>query len=73
MFPSKPRFFSYSRPHLCLYSENQIIVFNIITAEWIQTINLCKAVPLHSDGTLVLCYVMDMPYLVMLSNMGNCY
>lgn len=71
MFPSKPRHFAFSRPHLCLFSEHQIIVFNVQTSEWIQTINLRKAMPLNLDGTLVLCYVLDMPYLVMLGNNGT--
>ncbi|VDO64965.1 unnamed protein product, partial [Heligmosomoides polygyrus] len=42
MFPSTPRpgGFAHLSPHLCVYSENQIDVFNVMSAEWIQTINL---------------------------------
>lgn len=29
-------------PHLCVYSENEIDVFNVNSAEWVQTINLKK-------------------------------
>uniref|UniRef100_A0A915D2A6 Non-specific serine/threonine protein kinase n=1 Tax=Ditylenchus dipsaci TaxID=166011 RepID=A0A915D2A6_9BILA len=68
MFPSKPSAFSYSRPYLCLYTEYQIVVFNVLTAEWIQTVNLKKAKPLHQEGLLVLCYVLDAPHLVLLGS-----
>lgn len=70
MFPCRPSTtygFAFQRPHLCLYSDNQVDVFNVETAEWVQTVNLRKARPLHDDGTLTLCYVLDVPYLVMLS------
>lgn len=59
---------SFHRPYLCLYSENQIDVFNANTGEWAQTINLKKARPLHENGLLSICMVADMPYLVLLSS-----
>ncbi|KAI1721015.1 protein kinase domain-containing protein [Ditylenchus destructor] len=71
MFPSKPTGFSYSRPNLCLYTEYQIIVFNVLTAEWIQTVNLKRAKPLHVEGVLSLCYVADAPHLVMLGSQAQ--
>ncbi|KAH7719765.1 AGC/DMPK/GEK protein kinase [Aphelenchoides avenae] len=70
MFPCRPSTtngFAFQRPHLCLYSDNQIDVFNVETAEWVQTVNLRKARPLHDEGALTLTYVLDAPYLVMLS------
>lgn len=70
MFPSKPTAFSYSHPYLCLFSEYQIIIFNIITAEWIQTINVRRSRPLNNDGSLILCYVLDMPHLILLHTQG---
>lgn len=44
MFPSEATAggFVCSPPHLCVYSEHQIDVFNVSTAEWVQTINLRK-------------------------------
>ena len=43
MFPAAPRkehAFSYVAPNLCVYSEYQLDVFNVRSAEWVQTINL---------------------------------
>jgi hypothetical protein len=68
MFPSKPTSFAYSRPYLSLYTEYQIIIFDVVTAEWIQTLNLKRAKPLHSEGVLILCHILDAPHLVMLGN-----
>jgi serine/threonine-protein kinase MRCK len=59
---------AFHRPYLCLYSENQIDVFNVTNAEWAQTINLKRARPLHENGLLSICMVADMPYLVLLSS-----
>lgn len=44
MFPSEPSpaGFVCIMPHLCVYSEHQIDVFNVNSAEWVQTINLKK-------------------------------
>lgn len=44
MFPSEASSggFSCIMPHLCVYSENEIDVFNVNSAEWVQTINLRK-------------------------------
>ncbi|KAK6038920.1 hypothetical protein COOONC_23574 [Cooperia oncophora] len=68
MFPSAPRpgGFAHLSPHLCVYSENQIDVFNVLSAEWIQTINLRTAFPLTPNGLLSLCVVNDAPFVVML-------
>lgn len=63
--------FSYAAPHLCLYTEHQIVVFNVQTAEWVQTLNLRKARPLHAEGWMVLAQVMDMSHLVMLTDKGQ--
>uniref|UniRef100_A0A914E0K7 Amino acid transporter n=1 Tax=Acrobeloides nanus TaxID=290746 RepID=A0A914E0K7_9BILA len=70
MFPCKPiSGFAFSRPHLCLYSDHEIDIFNVHTAEWVQTINLKKARALSQEGVLSLCYILDMPYIVMLSDL----
>ncbi|KAK6753900.1 hypothetical protein RB195_013096 [Necator americanus] len=68
MFPSAPRpgGFAHLSPHLCVYSENEIDVFNVMSAEWIQTINLRTAIPLTPNGLLSLCVVNDAPFVVML-------
>uniref|UniRef100_A0A0N5ADJ8 non-specific serine/threonine protein kinase n=1 Tax=Syphacia muris TaxID=451379 RepID=A0A0N5ADJ8_9BILA len=70
MFPSEatPGGFVCAPPHLCVYSEYQIDVFNVCSAEWLQTINLKKAYPLTTDGLLTMCMVNDLPYVVLLSD-----
>uniref|UniRef100_F1KQ93 non-specific serine/threonine protein kinase n=1 Tax=Ascaris suum TaxID=6253 RepID=F1KQ93_ASCSU len=70
MFPSEPSpaGFVCIMPHLCVYSEHQIDVFNVNSAEWVQTINLKKAFPLTRDGILTMCTVNDLPYVVLLSD-----
>ncbi|CAI2354595.1 unnamed protein product [Caenorhabditis sp. 36 PRJEB53466] len=40
MFPTQAKFFSYREPYLCVFSENEVDVFNVSLAEWVQTINL---------------------------------
>ncbi|KAL3985036.1 Protein kinase domain family protein [Acanthocheilonema viteae] len=55
-------------PHLCVYSANEIDIFNVNSAEWVQTVNLHKAFPLTSNGLLTMCMVNDMPYVVLLSD-----
>lgn len=44
LFPSEPvqGGFSYMAPYLNVYCDTHIDVFNVHTAEWIQTINLKK-------------------------------
>uniref|UniRef100_A0A7E4V399 CRIB domain-containing protein n=1 Tax=Panagrellus redivivus TaxID=6233 RepID=A0A7E4V399_PANRE len=70
MFPCKPiAGFAFIRPYLCLYSENQVDVFNVLTATWVQTLNLKKARPLGDECVLSMCYVMDMPYTVLFSHL----
>lgn len=58
--------FAYRSSHLLHFSEHQICVFKVQTAEWIQTINLRLSRPLHSNGLFVLCQILDLPHLVML-------
>uniref|UniRef100_A0A158PAC2 non-specific serine/threonine protein kinase n=1 Tax=Angiostrongylus cantonensis TaxID=6313 RepID=A0A158PAC2_ANGCA len=76
MFPSAPRpgGFAHLNPHLCVYSDNQVDVFDVRSAEWVQTINLrLTAMPLTPDGLLSLCVVNDAPFVVMLCDVlsGN--
>jgi len=72
MFPCKAvNGFSYVKPYLCLYADQQIDVFNVESAQWVQTINLKKAKPLGDECVLSLCHVMDIPYVVMLSFIDN--
>ncbi|CDW57642.1 serine:threonine protein kinase MRCK alpha [Trichuris trichiura] len=69
MFPSEPIHFSFSAPYLCVYSECHVTVYNVTTAEWVQTLNLRKAKPLLRSGALTLCCVADKMCIVLLSDM----
>jgi hypothetical protein len=43
MFPSAPvNGFACTMPYLCVYAEMEIDVFNVHSADWVQTINLKK-------------------------------
>lgn len=42
MFPAVPISFAYSAPYLAVFAENHVDIFNVNTAEWIQTLNLKK-------------------------------
>lgn len=72
MFPSPAiNGFSYMAPYLCAFAENHVDIFNVITCEWVQTINLRSAYPLCSTGVLTTCLVSDTPYLVLFSSLIN--
>lgn len=67
MFPCRLHSgFAFRRPNLLHFSDQQICVFNIHTAEWVQTINLRLAQPLNRSGLILLCQVLDLPHLVIL-------
>ncbi|XP_061901229.1 serine/threonine-protein kinase MRCK beta isoform X1 [Entelurus aequoreus] len=52
MWPATPLACSSNSSHLTAYSEYGVDVFDIHTAEWVQTISLCKIRPLNVEGTL---------------------
>ena len=54
--------------HLLVYSETHVDVFHCASGEWVQTINVKKAKPLNSAGTLSMCIINDMPHIIYLSN-----
>ncbi|KAF7640516.1 hypothetical protein Mgra_00000339 [Meloidogyne graminicola] len=58
--------FAYRSSHLFHFSAHQICVFQVQTAEWIQTINLRQSHPLHSNGLFIQCQILDSPHLVLL-------
>lgn len=53
---------------LLVYSETHVDVFNAASSEWLQTINLKRARPLNTSGTLSICVINDMPHIVYLAN-----
>lgn len=68
MFPTQAKYFAYHEPYLCVFSENEVDIFNVTLAEWVQTINLRSAKPLSNDGILSMCLCNDSPIFVLLQN-----
>lgn len=55
--------------YLLVYSDTHLDVFDIKSADWIQSIGLKKPRPLSNDGNLSLMMMNESPYVVYLSNM----
>lgn len=68
MYPAIPLAVSYSDGYLLVYSETHVDVFNAASGEWLQTINVKRARPLNTTGTLSICVINDMPHIIYLSN-----
>lgn len=68
MYPAIPLAVSCLDGHLLVYSETHIDVFNAASGDWIQTINVKKAKPLNNSGSLSICVINDLAYIVYLSN-----
>ncbi|KAK7103526.1 hypothetical protein V1264_018406 [Littorina saxatilis] len=69
LWPSQPLALSYSYPYLVCYAENSTFVFNVVTAEWLQTLCLKKTKPLCKDGSLCLLSSFDTHHIVYLKNL----
>ncbi|XP_053193269.1 serine/threonine-protein kinase MRCK beta [Scomber japonicus] len=67
MWPATPLACSSNSAHLTVYSEYGVDVFDILTADWVQTISLRKIRPLNPEGTLNL-LSSDLPRLLYFSN-----
>ncbi|XP_077366411.1 serine/threonine-protein kinase MRCK beta isoform X3 [Festucalex cinctus] len=67
MWPAAPLACSSNSSHLTVYSEYGVDVFDIHTAEWVQTISLRKIRPLNVEGTLNL-LTSEAPRLIYFSN-----
>lgn len=52
-----------------VYSDTHLDVFDIKTADWIQSIGLKKPRPLSNDGSLSLMMMNESPYVVHIANM----
>ncbi|CAB4067563.1 CDC42BP, partial [Lepeophtheirus salmonis] len=59
---------SRSDGKLLVYSDTHIDIFDTITGEWIQTINIRKTRPLIKTGQLNLSLLQEMPHITYLSN-----
>ncbi|XP_069821605.1 serine/threonine-protein kinase MRCK gamma [Dendropsophus ebraccatus] len=52
MWPAPPLACSYTCPHLTVFSENAVDIFDVRKSEWIQTVHLKKVRPLNYEGSL---------------------
>lgn len=68
MYPAIPLFVSYCDGHLLVYTETHIDVFNAASGEWVQTVNVKRARPLNSSGSLSMCVINDMPHIIYICN-----
>lgn len=89
MFPATPTAFAFAAPYLSIYTPSHVDVFNVSTAEWVQTLNIrfvifkilrcfdinilkmyfdAQAKPLTRDGSLTMCHVSELPYIVVFSD-----
>lgn len=51
-----------------VFSETHIDIFNVKSGEWVQTLNVKKAKPLDSHGSLVTCLINELPNVIQLAN-----
>ncbi|XP_054616913.1 serine/threonine-protein kinase MRCK beta isoform X2 [Dunckerocampus dactyliophorus] len=70
MWPATPLACSSNSSHLTVYSEYGVDVFDVHTAEWVQTISLRKIRPLNVEGTLNL-LTSEAPRLIYFSNASS--
>ncbi|XP_073460988.1 serine/threonine-protein kinase MRCK gamma isoform X1 [Aquarana catesbeiana] len=52
MWPAPPLSCSYTSPHLTVFSENAVDIFDVRKSEWIQSVHLKKVRPLNQEGSL---------------------
>ena len=58
---------------LLVYADTHVDVFDVVTGDWVQTINIRKTRPLVRSGQLNLSLLQEMPHITYLSNIhkGN--
>ncbi|KAL6421047.1 hypothetical protein ACFW04_013572 [Cataglyphis niger] len=69
MYPAVPTAVSYCEGYLLVYSETHIDLFDCNSGDWLQTLNVKRARPLNTSGSLTTCIINDMPYVIYLSNL----
>ncbi|XP_052766310.1 serine/threonine-protein kinase MRCK alpha-like isoform X3 [Mya arenaria] len=68
MWPATPTSISYTAPYLICYSENSVFVYDVNSADWIQTLCIKKTKPLNRDGSLNLINNFDALHLIYFKN-----
>ncbi|XP_071794015.1 serine/threonine-protein kinase MRCK alpha-like [Asterias amurensis] len=70
MWPAVPTAICFNCPHLVVYSEVSVDMFDVHHMEWFQTIPIKGTRPVSRDGSFNLCYLADLhtPRLMYLHN-----
>ena len=68
MYPAVPTAVSVCDGKLLVYSDTHIDVFDTVSGDWVQSINIRKTTPLIKSGHLNLSMLQEMPHVTYLSN-----
>ena len=68
MYPAVPTDISVCDGKLLVYSDTHIDVFDTVSGDWVQSINIRKTSPLIKSGQLNLSMLQEMPHVTYLSN-----
>jgi len=68
MYPALPEKVAVCDGKLLVYSDTHIDVFDTLSGDWVQSINIRKTRPLLRSGLLNLSMLQEMPHVTFLSN-----
>lgn len=68
MFLAPPLHIAFSDGYLVASSETHVDIFECISGDWVQTINVKRSKPLNTNGSLHVTFVGDLPHIVYLKN-----
>ncbi|KAK7079886.1 hypothetical protein SK128_013347, partial [Halocaridina rubra] len=69
MYPAIPTAVAVCDGLLLVYSDIHIDVFDVISGDWVQTINLKRTKPLMRSGILNMVMISDLPHVAYLRNL----
>ncbi|XP_065052228.1 serine/threonine-protein kinase MRCK alpha-like isoform X1 [Rhopilema esculentum] len=70
-WPTPITHLAFSAPHVVVYSERGIDIFNASTAEWLQTLSIRRCQPLCRSGSLNICSGFDQLSILYLRNIES--
>jgi len=71
MYPALPEKVAVCDGRLLVYSDTHIDVFDTLSGDWVQSINIRKTRPLLKTGQLNLSMLQEMPHVTFLSNINK--
>ena len=71
MYPALPEKVAVCDGKLLVYSDTHIDVFDTLSGDWVQSINIRKTKPLLKTGHLNLSMLQEMPHVTFLSNINK--